>query len=202
MEKFKKILGKYIPESSLDFVSDWIIDNKIHLKITRSRKTKLGDYRPPVNGRGHIISFNHNLDQFTTLIILAHEVAHTLTWIKFRNKVRPHGPEWKSVYQSLLCELMEKNIFPDSIHNALIDHLSNVRSSIVLDPALMRTLQINDDHMGAKFLEDLPAETLFIASNGKIYRKGEKLRKRYKCLCISTKRLYLFTPAALVQVVD
>ena len=202
MEKFKKVLGKYIPESSLDLVSDWIIDNKIHLKITRSRKTKLGDYRPPVNGRGHVISFNHNLDQFTTLIILAHEVAHTLNWIKFRNKVRPHGAEWKSVYQSLLCELMEKNIFPDSIHNALIDHLSNVRSSIVLDPALMRALQINDDYKGTNFLEDLPAGALFIASNGKRYRKGEKLRKRYKCMCISTKRLYLFTPAALVQVVD
>jgi hypothetical protein len=202
MEKFKKILGKYIPESSLDLVSDWIIDNKIHLKITRSRKTKLGDYRPPVNGRGHIISFNHNLDQFTTLIILAHEVAHALIWIKFRNKVRPHGLEWKSVYRSLLGELMEKEIFPGSIQNALIDHLSKTHSSIVLDPALMRALQINDGHMGEKFLEDLPIETLFIASNGKTYRKGEKLRKRYKCLCISNKRLYLFTPAARVQLVD
>ena len=202
MEKFKKVLGKYIPEGSLDLVSDWIIDNKIHLKITRSRKTKLGDYRPPVNGRGHTISVNHNLDQYTTLIILAHEVAHTLNWIKFRNKVRPHGVEWKSIYQSLLCELMEKNIFPDSIHNALIDHLSHIRSSIVLDPALMRALQIDDDYKGAKFLEDLPFEALFIASNGKTYRKGEKLRKRYKCMCISTKRLYLFTPVALVQVVD
>ncbi|MCK5840298.1 MAG: SprT-like domain-containing protein [Bacteroidales bacterium] len=202
MEKFKKVLGKYIPEGSLDLVSDWIIDNKIHLKITRSRKTKLGDYRPPVNGRGHTISVNHNLDKYTTVIILAHEVAHTLNWIKFRNKVRPHGAEWKSVYQSLLCELMEKDIFPDSIHNALIDHLSHIRSSIVLDPALMRALQIDDDYMGSKFLEDLPFEALFIASNGKTYRKGEKLRKRYKCMCILTKRLYLFTPVALVQVVD
>ncbi len=202
MEKFKKILGKYIPGSSLDLVSDWIIDNKIHLKITRSRKTKLGDYRPPVNGRGHIISVNHNLDQYTTLIILAHEVAHTLIWIKFRNKVRPHGVEWKSVYRSLLWELMEKEIFPDSIQNALTGHLIKAPSSIVLDATLMRALQINDDDMGAKFLEDLPAETLFIASNGKTYRKGKKLRKRYKCLCISTKRMYLFTPAARVQVVD
>ena len=47
-------------------------------------------------------------------------------------------------------------------------------------------------------LEDLADGSVFITSNGKRYKKIEKIRKRYKCLRLDDKRLYLFSPVALV----
>jgi SprT protein len=35
-----------------------------------------------------------------------------------------------------------------------------------------------------------------------VFRKEEKLRKRYKCIEVSTRRVYLFSPVAEVEVIE
>jgi hypothetical protein len=44
-------------------------------------------------------------------------------------------------------------------------------------------------------------KTLFKLKNGRVFRKDEKLRKRFKCTEISTRRVYLFSPVAEVELV-
>ena len=88
MEKHRSILQKYIPVDAVDMVFEMIRQYKVHLKVSRKRSSKLGDYRSPHNGNGHQITVNHDLNPYAFLITLVHEFAHLLTWEKYRNKVR------------------------------------------------------------------------------------------------------------------
>jgi hypothetical protein len=45
-------------------------------------------------------------------------------------------------------------------------------------------------------------QALFKLKNGRVFRKEEKLRKRYKCTEIKTRRVYLFSPIAEVELVE
>ena len=44
------------------------------------------------------------------------------------------------------------------------------------------------------FLEELPYGSLFKIKDGRIFQKGEKLRKRFKCSETHTNLVYLFSP--------
>jgi len=43
---------------------------------------------------------------------------------------------------------------------------------------------------------------LFKIKDGRIFRKHERLRKRYKCIEVSSKRVYLFSPVAEVELLE
>ncbi len=120
MKELKEILVKYIPQNALNQVVDLISANNVQLNITRNRKTKLGDYRPPQNGYlFHRISINYNLNEFEFLVTLIHEFAHLFVWNKHKNKVEPHGKEFKTTYYSLLNQFVEQNVFPEEIKTAI-----------------------------------------------------------------------------------
>ena len=38
---------------------------------------------------------NNNLNKYSFLITITHEIAHMMIWEKHQNKVDPHGEEWK-----------------------------------------------------------------------------------------------------------
>src|SRR3954466_8161784 len=97
-----EILRKYIPEPAVEKIADWIVKYDFKLKITRERSTRLGDYTSPQNGSNHIITINHNLNRYAFLITLVHEVAHLVTYNIHRNKVNPHGSEWKQNFRVLM----------------------------------------------------------------------------------------------------
>ena len=64
------------------------------IRVSKPRKTKLGDYRRP--GRPHQphrISINGNLNPYAFLITLLHEWAHLEIYQEYKGKVAPHGPE-------------------------------------------------------------------------------------------------------------
>jgi len=84
----KEILAQYIPEEAIDKVLNRIIEKKVHLKITRGRRTKLGDYRPPVRHSNHRISINHDLNPYAFLITFIHEFAHLLVTLKIFLMIR------------------------------------------------------------------------------------------------------------------
>jgi hypothetical protein len=50
-------------------------------------------------------------------------------------------------------------------------------------------------------VEELPALSLFKTRDGRVFQKGERLRKRFKCVEVATKRLYLFSPVYEVEIV-
>ena len=68
------------------------------VKITKPRKSKLGDFRILINGRGQI-SVNENLNRYAFLITITHELAHAFVWKRYKTRVMPHGKEWKSTFK-------------------------------------------------------------------------------------------------------
>lgn len=197
--KDRDVLAEYLPRDAVDSVLNRIIEKSIHLKITRSRKTKLGDYRPPVRHSNHRITINHDLNPYSFLITFLHELAHLLVFEQYKNKVAPHGKEWKNEYRKLMVEFFRLNVFPQELLKALENSIRNAKASTFSELELSRLLKNYDKPNGQFHLETLPAETVFTIHNGKKFVKGEKLRKRYQCRSLQNNRIYLFHPLTPVS---
>ena len=196
-------LQKFLPPNTYEPVLQYLQFYRVHLTVAKERKTILGDYRHRSGGHSHRISVNGNLNQYAFLITLLHELAHLLTFEKWANKVSAHGKEWKAVFGQLLAQFIEHDIFPDDIKKALLQSLHNPAASSCADETLLRTLKAYDEKNGAlHFVESLPEGALFKTHDGRIFKKGERLRKRFRCLEVATKRMYLFSPVYEVEVID
>jgi len=199
------ILKKYIPEFAVPQIAIWIIEFDFKLKITRERSTKLGDYTPPRDGLNHTITINYNLNPFSFFITLVHEIAHLLTYNQYRNRVAPHGEEWKQSFRMLMTPFLTTDNFPLDVFYALRKYLQNPAAASCSDLTLMRVLKLYDvqetkNHL--ILLERLPYQTHFLYNGNRIFEKGEKLRKRYRCKEISTGNVYLFSPLAEVEMIE
>jgi SprT protein len=73
--------------------------------------------------------------------------------------------------------------------------LHNPAASSCADDALTRVMRKYDNKASQLHLvEELAAGDLFEIKGGRIFKKGEKVRKRIQCTEVSTGRLYLFSP--------
>ena len=199
MAGYRTILEKYLPGASVGTVHDWLQQYKIYFKITRKRSSKLGDYRSPHNGKGHQITVNHDLNPYAFLITFVHEIAHLITWENHRNEVKAHGKEWKNTYRELMVPFMEMDLFPEDVHAALQFYLNKSYASSGSDLNLGRTLQKYDQNPGIT-LEELDEGSIFQLPNGRIFKKGLLVRKRYRCICLDNKRTYLVNSLVKVEV--
>jgi len=197
----KQILMSYLPTNAVDLVFSWIKNSNVHLKISKNRKTKLGDYRPPIHHPNHRISINHDLNPYTFLITFVHEYAHLLVFEKYKQRVLPHGFEWKSIYKTLMEEVINKDMFPEDIAQELGKSIQNSKASSTSDLNLSRVLRKYDKSVDQLKVEDLPFDAIFKTNTGRKFKKGEKRRIRYKCISIDNGRLYLFHPLTPVVLV-
>src|SRR5574340_442110 len=104
-------LNSYLPEGSFDGVVEYIVHHKVHLTITRERTTVLGDYRNRHLDKNHRISVNGNLNKYSFLITLLHEIGHLVTYEKYGNKIPSHGAQWKNEFAKILAGFISKKIF-------------------------------------------------------------------------------------------
>ncbi len=193
-----RILQKYVPETALPLMRKWFEAYKFHLRITKSRQTKLGDFRPAHAGKPHRISVNGDLNPYHFLITFTHEVAHVICWDKYHSKVSPHGKEWKLIYCQLLQRMLLRVDFPAPLLNEINAHLNNPAASSCSDPALYRALKQYDPPSASCFLEDLPEGHFFELRKKRKFKKGMKRRSRFECLDISNQKLYLVSGHAEV----
>jgi SprT protein len=201
--QYKTVLAKFLPEPSVHTIALWIRQYNFDLKITEGRSTKLGDYRSPFKGKRHKITVNHNLNKYAFLITLVHEVAHLTAFEKYSHQIKPHGEEWKQEYKRLMIPFLQESILPADVQHALKSYLINPAASSCADENLLRTLKKYDKQSESiVHVEDLPIKTIFKIAPNRYFEKGEKLRKRYKCIELSTKRVYLFSPVAEVTPVQ
>ncbi len=200
-QRNSEILKKYLPEKSIPTIAKWIIEYDFKLKIKRERSTRLGDYTQPHSGLNHTITINHNLNKFSFLITLVHEVAHLVTYNQCKNKVSPHGAEWKQNFKVLMQAFLTTDIFPLEVFAALRKYMLNPAASSCTDVNLLRMLKLHDENDKTIFVENLATHTIFIY-NGKLFKKGEKIRKRYKCLEVDRNVQYLFSPLAEVEIFE
>lgn len=195
-------LQAYLPPGTYEPVLHYLQHYKVHLTVARERKSILGDYRHRHGSQTHRISVNGNLNTYAFLITLLHELAHLLTFEKWGNRVAAHGKEWKGVFGQLLAQFIEHDVFPPDIKTVLLQSLHNPAASSCADEGLLRTLKSYDVKNGnSHFVEALPSGALFKTGDGRIFQKGEKLRKRFRCVEVATKRMYLFSPVYEVEVV-
>jgi SprT protein len=197
-QNLREGLKRYLPEQGLEPVMNWIDGRPLHMRITRGRSTKLGDYRPPQKDNIHRISVNGDLNPFEFLITLTHEIAHLAVWEKYRKKVQPHGSAWKNQYASMLATLLEKKIFPEEIEIIIRMQVANPRATSKSDTALARVLHTHNEVKEGAFLEDLPQGAFFYLQDGRKFQKQEKLRKWYRCIRQDNHRPYRISPVARV----
>ncbi|HEY0677902.1 MAG TPA: SprT-like domain-containing protein [Chitinophagaceae bacterium] len=193
-------LQRYLPPGSGELVMQYLHQYKVHLTITRERKSLYGDYRHATHDRNHRISVNGNLNKYSFLITLVHELAHLLTFQQYGNRVASHGKEWKKLFAFLLKDFLSANIFPDDIKRALAKSIHDLPASSCADDSLMRVLKSYDvTSPDIVMVEQIAEGNLFALDDGRIFRRGKKLRKRYECVEVKTRRLYLFSPVYEVR---
>lgn len=196
-------LQQYLPPGTYEPVLRYLQQYKVHLTVARERKSILGDYRHRHAGHTHRISVNGNLNQYAFLITLLHELAHLLTFEKWANKVAVHGREWKATFGELLAQFLAHDVFPADIKQVLLQSLHNPAASSCADETLLRTLKKYDTKNGTVlFVENLPEGSLFATHDGRVFQKGEKLRKRFRCVEVATKRVYLFSGVYEVEAIQ
>ena len=183
----KNELAEFLPAGAIDFVFPFLDSNSVHLKVTRQRATKHGDYRPPVGSPNHRISINGSLNPYSFLITLVHEMAHLEAWKKKKSIREPHGRLWKTTFTAMMTPMLDNDIFPPDLKQALHSHLKNPRASTG-DKNLTIVLQ-RYDRKKSTLLQEIPVNALF-ALNGRIFKKLQKLRTHYQCQCQNTKRMY------------
>ncbi len=224
----REILSRYFPVEAVDHIGQVLTDYRIRLKVNRGRATRLGDFKPAVNGGLHRISVNGDLNIYAFLLVFIHELAHLQVHEEFRGKsdsmhrsahiiparimpqsariipprIMPHGKEWKRQFGELIRLYVEKGYFHPLLHESLLQYSHRVKASGIASEPVARALRLFDDH-GEKdpfiLLEELDDLGVFSSRSGRQFRKGAKLRKRYRCLCLDNQRTYLFHPMAAVR---
>jgi hypothetical protein len=193
-------IKEYIPESAVLKTERLLADNNVCLTIARERSTKLGDYQKSRKDGAHAISVNENLNKFSFLITLIHELAHLKVHENFGFGVKPHGLEWKNEFKLLMRWFIDNEIFPEDLMIEIQRYMINPKASSSSDVKLALALKKYDKaQVGELILEELPENTIFQIKGGRRFTKGKKVKKRIKCTELNNGRLYLFSPIATVQ---
>jgi hypothetical protein len=193
-------LQDYLPPGTYEPVLQYLRVHKVHLTVARERKSILGDYRHRTSNDHHRISVNGNLNPYSFLITLLHELAHLLTFEQYGNRVSSHGKEWKGIYSTILASFLQQHIFPDDIKKELMQSLQNPAASTCAEDALLRVLRKYDAKESQhRLVEEIATNGLFRTSDGRIFQRGIQLRKRYKCQEVKTGKIYLFSPVYEVE---
>jgi SprT protein len=173
-------LEPFVPEGSLPLLKDLLAGEDFHLVVSKPRSTKHGDFKPPQNGNVPRLSVNGNLNSYSFLITLVHEIAHLKVWHQYKNRVKPHGNEWKNTYAQLLMRFIQAGVFPAELQPVLINHCKKPGYASGTDEHLTRALRNYDNVSRLMCLDDLPVGSHFKLGK-RTFKLGEKLRKRYLC---------------------
>ena len=199
--KDKDILRSYIPEKSIDAVCNMLTPFPVRVKIVRPRKRIHGSYRKPKTAsKPHLITVNNDLNPYTFLITLLHEIAHLQACIN--HKSLGHDDKWKNCFAVLLKQFIFLAVFPDDVRCALENHIKNMKSSDFLDITLTKTLQKYDAaspvSQNLVLLEDVPKNAIFTFGNKKM-EKQTLIRKYYLCKDLKNNKLYRCHPLMKVS---
>ncbi len=185
----------YVPEKSRPLLQFWINKLNVKIKISKPRSTKLGDFK--VNRNQMSISINNNLNKYSFLITLTHEIAHAFVFKKYKNTHRPHDEIWQSTFKSLMLNFLTPDYFPDDILKVLSRYIIKPKASTYSDLELVKVLR-KYDKLKSFTISDIAIGDRFKTTQGKTFIKADKIRKRYKCIEIKTNKQYLFHPFAQV----
>jgi SprT protein len=192
-------LNNYLPAGASEKLLEYLHRYKVHLTITRSRRSILGDYRHATGTDHHRISVNGSLNKYAFLITLIHEIGHLITFLQYGNTVNSHGKEWKLAYRGVLEDFMRLKLFPADLNQALLKSLHDLPASSCSDVHLTRALKNYDLRDKTFLVEDIAEGTRFKTADGRIFKRGRQIRKRIEGTELRTGKLYLFSPVYEVE---
>lgn len=195
----QQALEGYLPKGSAELVMAWFGKHRVSLRITRSRRSKLGDFRNRGPMLAPVISVNHDLNPYSFLVTLLHEMAHAENHLNFRKRMQPHGKEWKSTYQRIALPFLSLDGLDAGFRRVFGQYLENPSASSLANQPLAMMLRSFDKQGEVVLIREIPENTCFALPDGRVFRKGELLRKRYRCECLNNKRVYLFNPMAPIN---
>lgn len=193
-----EIVRPYLPVAAVDHVARLLEGLAVDLRVVRPRRSKLGDHRPPPAPlRPHRITVNADLNPYAFLTTLLHEVAHAATWERHRGgflrrrRLRPHGPEWKQEFSSVLAPVVEAGVFPDDVATAVARSLQNPAAATCSDRDLLLALARYDQPPeGRVRVEQLVEGTWFRIDGRHAFRAGRLVRTRRQCFAAGSGREY------------
>ena len=191
----------HIPEAAQGEIDALLNDKDLQIIVKKPRKTRHGDYRKLTSG-GHLITINKSLNPCRFLITLLHEIAHYRAYKCYGNNIQPHGLEWKKMFQKIMLPFLRPDVFPNTILPFLAKYIKNPKATTDSDIHLSLALKSLDPPNNKIYIYDVKSGSKFIASNGKVYKKGKKRRTRYECISIDSGRMYAFSPNAEVELMD
>lgn len=188
-------LQEYVPESAMPYIRKWLTGIPIHIKITRNRRSKLGDYskRP---GKGHQITVNFIRNKDLFFFILTHELAHLFAFENYGPKIAPHGEEWKSQFRNLLLESIE--VYEEPLRPVIVRHARSPKANFTASPELVKYFHTEEEDDCTEFLDGSQPAERFIYQK-QTYIIEQKLKKNYICLNLETGKKYIFKAMARVE---
>ncbi|MDB9720356.1 SprT-like domain-containing protein [Winogradskyella sp.] len=197
----KTLLLDFVPSPSIHLLVNLLDADNLSVKIKNERKTRHGDYRQLPNGK-HQITVNSNLNPYRFLITLVHEVAHFEAYKIYGKTIKPHGKEWKQTFQHLMLPFLRPEIFPLELLPLLAKHFINPKASSDTDTQLAFALKQFNEANDKHYVFEVFLGQDFKLYNGRVFKMGNKRRKRFECVEVKTGKLYLFNPNAEVELIE
>lgn len=188
-------LEKYLPHNTLQYLKVWFSDYYIHIKITRNRNSKLGDYRK-LPDNSHEITINSTLAPELFFFVLTHELAHLIAFEKYGRRISPHGSEWKETFRQMLLQSIE--VYEENLRPIIIKFSRSPKANFMASPDLVKYFHIEKQDDALVFIEELQKGDFFIYRNEKYLLEG-LIKKNYLCKNLATGRKYSFKPLARVE---
>lgn len=187
IDTMHETVQRHLPAKAGAYVGELLAVRAVDVKVSRPRLTKLGDHRPPrPTSPRHRISVNEDLNPFAFLTTLLHEIAHVDVWARHagrRRRPRPHGPEWKHAFATILAPVVAARWLPDDVAAALGSYMRNPAAMSCSDRRLVLALARYDDPATRRQrVEDIPLGGLFRVANGRVFCRGLRMRTRYLCV--------------------
>lgn len=193
-----QVLEKYLPAHSLAHLKNWFGEHYIHIKVTRNRASKLGDYRK-LPDKSHLITINSTLEPQLFFFVLTHELSHLIAFEKYGHRIAPHGAEWKATFRTMIVESLA--IYNEDLQGILLKFAKTPKANFMATPELVRYFRYKKIEPHLTFVEDLKSNDLFIYKNEK-YKMLGKIKKNYLCKQMNSGREYRFSSLAKVEKIN
>lgn len=162
-------LEKYLPQNTLLYLRKWFSDYSIHIKVTRNRNSKLGDYRK-LHDNSHEISINSTLAPQLFFFVLTHELAHLIAFEKFGRRIAPHGNEWKHTFKEMLLE--SADVYDEDLKPIITKFSRSPKANFMASPDLVKYFHIDNQNDDEVFIEKLSKGENFIYREQKYLLEG------------------------------
>lgn len=189
-------LEQHLPPGSLSYLKTWLSPYQVHIRITKKRSTKLGDYRKLADG-SHQISINDYLPAELFFFVLTHELAHLIAFEEYLPmRISAHGAEWKQRFRVMLMESI--TVYSENLQSILIEFSRNPKANFMASPDLVKYFHVDEPGENRIFLETLEIGRQFTFKD-ETYLIEAKRKKNYLCRNLVNHKRYIFKALARVK---